>query len=45
MSNNDNNRIGDWIQTYTGKCFYPLDPRPEEIDIMDIAHSLSMTCR
>jgi len=45
MNNNDNNRIGDWIQTYTGKCFYPLDPRPEEIDIIDIAHSLSMTCR
>lgn len=33
------------IQTYTGKCFYPLDPRPEEIDILDIAHALSLQCR
>jgi uncharacterized protein len=38
-------RIGDWIQTYTGKAFYPLDPRAEEIDIIDIAHSLSLLCR
>lgn len=38
-------RKGDWIQTYTGKKFYPLDPRQEEIDIEDIAHSLSLQCR
>lgn len=38
-------REGDWIQTYTGKKFWPLDPRPEEIDIEDIAHSLSLQCR
>ena len=36
---------GDWIQTYTGKKFYPLDPRPEDICIEDIAHSLANTCR
>lgn len=30
-----------WIQTYTGKQFYPLSPRPEDIDIVDIAHALS----
>ncbi len=34
-------RQGDWIITYTGKRFYPLDPRVEDIDILDIAHSLS----
>ena len=38
-------RNGDWIQTFTGKALYPLDPRPEEIDIRDIAHALSMQCR
>jgi len=38
-------RKGDWIQTYTGKKFWPLDPRPEDVDIEDIAHALSMTCR
>lgn len=36
---------GAWIQTFTGRTFYPLDPRPEEIDIEDIAHALSMQCR
>ena len=36
---------GDWMQTYTGKQFYPLSPRPEDIDIIDIAHSLSLQCR
>lgn len=34
-----------WIQTYTGKKFYPLNPKLEEIDIVDIAHALSMLCR
>ncbi len=34
-----------WIQTYTGRKFYPLDPRAEDIDIQDIAHSLAMQCR
>lgn len=38
-------RKGDWIQTFTGKRFYPLDPKPEEVDILDIAHSLAMKCR
>lgn len=38
-------RRGDWIQTYTGKQFFPLDPRPEDFAIEDIAHALSNTCR
>lgn len=38
-------RYGDWMQTYSGKQFWPMDPRPEEIDIEDIAHALSMQCR
>lgn len=36
---------GTFISTYTGKRFFPLDPRPEEIDINDIAHALSNQCR
>lgn len=40
-----NGRIGDWLQLYTGKPFWPLDPRVEDIDIKDIAHALSMKCR
>lgn len=38
-------RLGDWIQTFTGLVMYPLDPRPEEICIEDIAHALSNLCR
>lgn len=36
---------GPWIETYTGIKFYPLDPKPEDINIYDIAHSLSMLTR
>lgn len=38
-------RNGAWIQTYTGRQFWPMDARPDEIDIEDIAHALSMLCR
>lgn len=38
-------RRGDWMQTATGKQFWPLDPRPEEVDILDIAAHLSKICR
>jgi hypothetical protein len=34
-----------WIQTYMGRAFWPLDPKVEEIDIVEIAHALSNTCR
>jgi hypothetical protein len=40
-----NGRYGDWFQTYTGKKFYPLDPRADEVCIEDIAHALAMQCR
>lgn len=35
----------DWIQTFTGKPFRPLEPAPGSIDIRDIAHALSLLCR
>lgn len=41
----DNWTRGDWMQTFTGRRFYPLDPRPDEIDPEDIAHALSLLCR
>lgn len=41
----DANRKGDWISTYTGKRFHPFDPRPEDVDIRDIAHALALQCR
>lgn len=36
---------GDWMQTYTGKRYYPMSPRTEDIDPVDIAHALSNLCR
>ena len=38
-------RKGGWIQTFSGEKMYPLDPRPEEVKIVDIAHALSNLCR
>lgn len=34
-------RKGDWMETASGIRFYPLDPRAEEVDLLDIAHHLS----
>jgi hypothetical protein len=36
---------GDWMQTFTGRRFYPLSPRAADIDAADIAHALSLLCR
>lgn len=34
-----------WISTYTGRKVYPWNPKPEDIDPLDIAISLSRTPR
>ena len=34
-----------WMQTVSGKRVFPLAPTVDAIDINDIAHALSMTCR
>lgn len=34
-----------WIETYTGRKVYPLNPDPATIDIEDIVHALSNMCR
>jgi uncharacterized protein len=36
---------GAWIETFTGRRFYVLDPRAQDVSIDDIAHALSMICR
>jgi hypothetical protein len=38
-------RQGDWMLTYSGKRFWPIDPRPEDVRIEDIAHQLSLANR
>lgn len=34
-----------YLGTYSGKCVDVLDPKPEDIDIVDIARGLSNLCR
>ena len=35
----------NYIRTLSGKKFWPLNPRPEDVDITDIANALSLMCR
>lgn len=44
-SSDTGHRFGNWLQTYRGGKFWPMDPRAAELDIQDIAHALSMLCR
>ena len=37
--------LSNWFQTFTGKLIDALNPTPDMVDIQDIAHALSMTCR
>lgn len=34
-----------WIQTYSGRKVDPLNIKPDDISIYDIAHALSLKCR
>jgi uncharacterized protein len=34
-----------WLQTFSGRQFWPLDPRAEDVEIADIAHALANQCR
>lgn len=38
-------RAGDFMQTFTGRQYWPCDPQPHEVFIEDIAHALSLQCR
>jgi len=38
-------RRGDFMHTYSGIDFWPLDARACEVELEDIAHSLSRICR
>lgn len=40
-----NERLGDFMQVASGRKFWPMDPRSDEVFIEDIAHSLSLQCR
>lgn len=34
-----------WMQTYSGRKFWPLTPRAKDVELADVAHGLAMTCR
>ncbi len=36
---------GYWKETYTGAKFYLMDPKPEEVVMEDVLHSLAYQCR
>lgn len=36
---------GEWIQTFSGGKFWPLQPDPADVRVKDIAHHLSIICR
>ena len=36
---------GKFVMTYSGKMIDPLNPNPDDIEIVDIAHALSNMCR
>jgi len=36
-----NDRVGNYMHVVTGGKYYPFDPRPEEVDIVTIAHHLA----
>jgi len=38
-------RVGYGMHTFSGRWYFPLDPRVEEVHIEDIAHGLSNQCR
>lgn len=36
---------GHNMTLYSGQIFFPLDPKPEDMNLLDIAHALSNMCR
>ena len=38
-------RAATFIETYTGRAFWPLAPKKEALSVIDIAHALSNQCR
>lgn len=45
QNNDDLQKRGPFIVTFTGRHFHPFDPSPDEVILQDIAHSLALKCR
>jgi len=37
--------VKPWLPSYTGRVLDILEPTPDMVDVHDVAHALSMTCR
>lgn len=38
-------RQGQWMQTFTNRQFWPMDPRADEVFLEDVAHALALMNR
>lgn len=45
MTQTNEREAKTWIQCFSGRKFWPLDPRPEDLSWGDIAHQLSLEAR
>ena len=45
LATDTNYRAATFIETYTGRAFWPLHPTAAELSVIDIAHALSNQCR
>jgi uncharacterized protein len=45
LDTDTNYRAATFIETYTGRAFWPLRPTKEALSIIDIAHALANQCR
>lgn len=45
LSTDTKYRAVSFIETYSGRAFYPLRPRVEDVSVIDIAHHLANQCR
>lgn len=41
----DTSDRGPWMQTYSGRAFFLLNPRTTDVETVDLAHHLALQCR
>lgn len=45
ITNEPSTRERGWMLTFSGRRFYPLEPKASDVELIDVAHGLAMTCR
>ena len=41
----ERNHPDNWMQTFSGRRFWALEPRAEDVAVEDVCHALSLLCR